>query len=92
MADWRYIHPRKQVQVEKHVTREKSTRIEHHYRVEDRFMISKNKPFKYKTSFKGLYEIIQTWTNRTFNLRTGSVTYRINTRHIKPHTNNTDTQ
>ena len=41
--------------------------------------------YKYKTPFRGPYEIIQTWTNGTVTLRTGSVTNRKNIRNSKPY-------
>ena len=42
--------------------------------------------YKYKTTFKGPYEIIHTWTNRTVNLRMGAVKTIINIHNIKPYT------
>ena len=41
--------------------------------------------YKYKTPYRGPYEIVQTWTNDTVTLRTGAVTMIINIRNIKPY-------
>ena len=39
--------------------------------------------YKYKTLFRGPYEVFQTWTNRTFTLRTEAVKNIVYTRNIK---------
>ena len=39
--------------------------------------------FKYETPYRGMYKIVQTWTNRTITLRIGTVTTRINIRNIR---------
>ena len=40
---------------------------------------------KYGTPFRGPYEIVQNWTNRTVTSRTGAVTHRINICNINPY-------
>ena len=52
VAYWRYIHQHKQAQIEKYTIRENSTRIDHNYRVGNKFMIRNNSAYKYKTPFK----------------------------------------
>ena len=47
--------------------------------------------YKYETLFKGLYGIVQMWTNSTITLQTVAVTTGINIRNIKPY-NNTDVE
>ena len=84
------IHQRKQAKIEKYVIRKKSTRIDHNYRVGDQVMIKIKTEFKYETPFKGLYEIVQMWTNGSVTLRTGAVTTRVNISCIKPNKNNTE--
>ena len=37
VADWRYIHQRKKTQINKYVTRKKTTRIDQDHRVGDKF-------------------------------------------------------
>ena len=41
-------------------------------------MIYRKRAYKYKTPFKGLYEIVQTWTNGLVRLQTGAVTTSVN--------------
>ena len=42
--------------------------------------------YKYETSYRGPYKIVQTWTNDTVTLRTGAVTMIIIICNIKPYT------
>ena len=56
-----------------------------HCRLRDKFPTKNKSYFKYKTPFKGLYAIVQTWENVTITLQMGSVTARINIRNIKPY-------
>ena len=85
IAHWRYICHRKQTQINKDVTRERTTRIDHDYRVGDKFMTKNRSAYTYETPFRRLYEIFQTWTNGTVTLRMGAVSHRINIRNIKPY-------
>ena len=87
IADWKYMNQRKQVQMEKYLIRENSTRIDYDYRVRDRVMARKHEAFKYETPFRVTYEIFQTCTNITVTLQTGVVTVRINIRRIMPYHN-----
>ena len=50
-------------------------------------MVRRNQDYKHETKFKGLYEIIQAWTNGTVTIQRGAVTSRINIRCIKPYQN-----
>ena len=87
IVNWRYICQRKQDQIEKDVICENSTIIYHDYRVGDQITINNNTAFKYKTPFKGPYEIDQTWTSGTVTIQTRAVASRMNIRHIKPYNN-----
>ena len=73
------------MQIEKYVICENSTRIYHDCRVGDHILIRKNIDFKYKKTFKGPYEIVQTFKSGTVNIQTGAVTFRINIRRINPY-------
>ena len=68
IENFRYIRQRKQAQIEKYFIRKNSTIIDHNYIVGDRVMIRKYADFQYETSFKGPFEIFQTWTNRSVTL------------------------
>ena len=80
---WRYICQRKKTQINKDVTRENTTRIDHDYRVGDKVMTNDRSAYKYKTLFRSPYEIIHVWKNGTVTLRMGSVIHRINIRKHK---------
>ena len=83
IADWRYIRQRKQKQINKGVPCEKTTRIDHNYRVGDKILIKNRSAYRYENLFRCLYKIIQTWTNGTATLRAGEIRHRINIRNIK---------
>ena len=85
VAYGRYISQHKQPQINKDIIRENTTIIDHDYREGDTVTTTNMSAYKYKTPFKGPYEIVQTWTNGIVTLRMGAVTTRINIRHIKPY-------
>ena len=63
VLDWGYTRQRKQMQINKGVTRENTTINDHNCRVVDQFMMDSKPSFKYETTFKGPYKTVQTWTN-----------------------------
>ena len=65
VAYCRYIHQRKQTQINKYLACENTTIIDHDYRVGDKVTKNIRSGYKYKTPFRGPYEVVQTWTNRT---------------------------
>ena len=67
-ADWRYIRQRKQMQINKDITCENTTRIDNNYRVGYKVMTKNRSAYKYRTPSGGPYEIVQTWTNGTVTL------------------------
>ena len=71
-----YIYQHRQAQREKVATRIKSTIIDNDYRFVDQAMMRRNSEFKYKTTFQGLCEKIQTWKKGMVNLRVSVVTSR----------------
>ena len=85
VADWRYIRQRKQTKINKYADRENTTRIDHNYRVGDKFMTNMSSVYKYETPFRGPYETFRTWTNQTVALQTGVVTKIIDIQNIKPY-------
>ena len=48
-------------------------------------MIITKSAYKYKTLYRGLYKIVQTWANEIVTQRTGTVTMILNTSNIKPY-------
>ena len=82
---WRYIRQPKKTQINKYVTRENTTRIDHDYIVGDKILIKNKSAYKYKNLFRGQYEIVQTWTNVTVALQMGAVTHSINIHNNKTH-------
>ena len=83
IADRRYISQRKQTQINKYLDRENTTRIDYDYRAGDKVLTKMRSAYKYKTLFRGPYEIVWTWKNGTSNLLIGTVTHRINIRNTK---------
>ena len=87
VADWRYLRQRKQAQIDKDVIFENTTRVNNNYIVKDKVITLTKSVYKYKTPFRGPYEIYHTWTNVTVTLRMGAVKMRINICNIKPYNN-----
>ena len=85
VAGCKYIRQPKNTQINKYVARENNTRIDHNYRVGDKFMSKMRSVYQYKTLCRGHYEIFRTCTNGKFTLQTGAVTHRINICNIKPY-------
>ena len=85
IENWRHICQRKQSQIEKDVTCKNSTRINFNFNIGDKVIVGEKKAYKYETSFKGPYEIVQTWTNGTVTILTGAVTVQLNIIRIKPY-------
>ena len=83
ITDWIYTRQRKQAQIDKDVIQEKTTKIDHYYRVEDKLTRLTKSAYKYETLHRGPYKIVQTWTNRRVTLRMVAVTTRINIHNIK---------
>ena len=52
VADWIYIHQRKQAQIDKDTTHENTTRIDNDYRVGGKLMTRTKSDYKYKTPVK----------------------------------------
>ena len=59
IENWRYIRQRKQMQIEKDVIRENSTRIDHDNRVGDKIVVIINQDYKYETTFQGPYKFFK---------------------------------
>ena len=68
VADWRYICQRKQSQIEKYVIHENTNRINHNYRLVDKFMTRTKSEYTYETPFNVLYNSFQMWTKLTVTL------------------------
>ena len=71
VAYWRHIRHHKQAKINKDVICEKTIILDHHSRVGDKVMRKTKSAYIYKTLFKGTYEIVYTWTNRTVPIQTG---------------------
>ena len=59
VVDWRYNRQNKQTQINRYVTRENTTRINHDYRVGDKVMTKNRSAYKYKTPFRGRMQIFE---------------------------------
>ena len=60
VGGWRYIRQQKKAKIDKDVIFENTTRINNDYRVGYKVMIQTKSVFKYKTLFRGTYEIDHT--------------------------------
>ena len=80
-----YIPQCKQAQIDKDVIRENTTITDHNYRVGDKVMSKTKSAYKYETMLNGLYEMVHTWTKRTFTLQTRVIKTRLNIRNINPY-------
>ena len=85
LKNWRLIRQRKQVQIEKDVIHENSTRIDHNSIVGYQVVVRGDNDFKYEIPFTGPYENFQTWTNRTVTIQTGVVTDILNISRVEPY-------
>ena len=85
VADWRYICQHKQTQKYNEVIQEYANRINYNYRLGDKVITLTMSVYKYRTPYRGPYEIVNTWKNGTVTLRIGAVTMRINIHNIKPY-------
>ena len=85
LANWILIRQLKQAQIVKDVINENSPRSNHDYIIGDWLMVRGKKDFKYETTFKGSYEIVQTWKNRSVTIQMGAVTDRLNILRVKPY-------
>ena len=83
--NWRLIYQCKQTLIDKNTDKENSTRINHHFQVDDQVLIKNNQSNKYETPYKGPYTTIQTCTNSTVTLSMGETTDRINIFRLKPY-------
>ena len=85
VANWRLIYQCKRTLIDKHTDKEKVTRTNHNFKVDDQVLIRDNQANKYKTPFMGPYTTIQTWTNGIITLRMGKKTDKINIGRLKPY-------
>ena len=50
-----------------------SKRVDHDYKVWDKFILDNNNSYKYENPFKGPFVIKQVWTNDTMSLQYGAI-------------------
>ena len=62
------------------------TRVDHEYKVRDKFKLNNNDAYKYEIKHKGPFVISQCWNNSTVTLQCDETKIRYNTRHVDPHT------
>ena len=67
--DWELICQLKQAQINKCSISKNSKRVDHNYRVGDKFILDKNSAFKFETPYKGPFEIKKCCTNGTVTLQ-----------------------
>ena len=78
VADWRYISQCKKTQLDNNIIQENDNIIDHDYRVGYKLMTQTKSAFKQKTTYRGTYKLVETWTNVNVTLIMGAVTTKIN--------------
>ena len=63
----------------------KQKKVDYEYQVGDKVMLNNKSAYKYKTSCKGSYEIIQIWTNGMVTIPMGATIDRISIHQINPY-------
>ena len=58
VKNWWLIYQRKQTLIDKNTDKENSTRINHHFQVDDQVLIKNNQANRYETPYKEPYTII----------------------------------
>ena len=84
--DWELIRQKNQTQINKENIHKNIKRVDHDYKVGDKFMLNNTTAYKYKTPFKGPFVITQCWNNGTVTLQYGTTNIRYNIRRLS-HTN-----
>ena len=67
------IHHQKQTQINKDNICGNNKRVDHNYKVGDKFMITNDSAYKYVTPHNGLFVITQWYTNGTVTLHCGLI-------------------
>ena len=81
-ADWELICRKNQAKRNKENIRENIKRVDHDYKVQDKFIITNNAAFKYYAPYKVPFEINKYWTNGTVRFQCGATKIRYNILHI----------
>jgi transposase InsO family protein len=90
MADWNYIHQRKQKLIEENNRRENAKRILHTYRIGDKVLVKQHNQTKYGgPEYDGPYPISAVNANGTVRVRKSNYYDIVNIRNIKPYTEST---
>src|SRR5687767_7612144 len=87
VANWELIHQNKQKLIDKNSKLENAKRVEHTYKVGDLVLLRRGTENKYKTPYKGPFDILQVNDNGTFRLKIGAVEDTYNIRRLTPYTN-----
>src|SRR5687767_4251471 len=86
IANWEYIRQNKQKLIENNNKAENAKRIEHSYKVGDPVLVKRGTENKYKSPYRGPYDILKVNDNGTVCLRVGAVEDNYNIRRLTPYT------
>ena len=67
-VDWGLVRQQNQMQINKNNIRKNRKRIDHNYKVGNKFMLTNNYAYKYETPYNVPVLITQCWTNITVTL------------------------
>ena len=89
-VDWELICQKNHPQINKNNICKNDKRVDHCYKVEDKFTLTNNYAYKYETPYNGPFVITKCWTNDKVTLRRGSIKTRHDIHQIKPYTSDTN--
>ena len=88
-VDQELIRQRNQRQINKDNIRENINRVEHNYKVRDKFIIANDTAYKYETPYTGPFSLTRCFTNGTVSLQCGTKNIMYDMCHIKPYKSDT---
>ena len=89
-TDWELICHQNHTQINKYNIHKNNKRVDHEYKVRDKFILDNHAAYKYETPYKGPFVTTQCWTAGTFILQCVETKIRYNICRIKLHTSDTN--
>src|SRR5687768_2248091 len=86
VANWELIRQNKQKLIDKNNKLENAKHVEHTYKVRDLVLLRRGTENKYKTPYKGPFDILQVNDNGTVCLKVGAVEDMYNIKRLTPYT------
>ena len=90
MVDWGLTCQQKQMHINKDSICKNIKKVDHNYKVGDKFIIVINDAYKYVMPYNRPFGIAQFWSDGTATLQCGAINIRHNICHINPYIFDTD--